>query len=146
LPTTVPWALSNSEHCPAGGPERSWVTWSGGAPRKAVTVFRHERGRRWAWRDPPSLPTHLEADGPAIYNITDDEPAPMRDWLPALAAAMGAKPPFHVPAWVGRLVMGKTLTMITEARGAANAKAKKELGWPLRYPSWRVGFPAAYGR
>ena len=51
------WALSNSEHCPAGGPERSWVTWSGGVPRKAVTVFRHGRGRRWAWRDPPSLLT-----------------------------------------------------------------------------------------
>ncbi len=52
------WALSNSEHCPAGGPERSWVAWSGGLSRKAVTVFRHGRGRRWAWRDPPSLFTH----------------------------------------------------------------------------------------
>jgi hypothetical protein len=49
------WALSNSEHCPAGGPERSWVTWSGGMAREAVTVFRHGRGCRWAWRDPPSL-------------------------------------------------------------------------------------------
>jgi len=88
----------------------------------------------------------LDAEGPAIYNITDDEPAAMRDWLPALAAALGAKPPYHVPGWVGRLFMGKTLTMMTEARGASNAKATKELGWTLRYPSWRTGFPAAYGR
>ncbi len=88
----------------------------------------------------------LDAEGPAIFNITDDEPAPMRDWLPALAAALGAKPPYHVPGWVGRLFMGKTLTMMTEARGASNAKATKELGWTLRYPSWRTGFPAAYGR
>ena len=88
----------------------------------------------------------LDAEGPAIYNITDDEPAAMRDWLPALAAALGAKPPYHVPGWVGRLIMGKTLTMMTEARAASNAKATKELGWTLRYPSWRTGFPAAYGR
>jgi 2-alkyl-3-oxoalkanoate reductase len=88
----------------------------------------------------------LDAEGPAIYNITDDEPAPMRDWLPALAAALGAKPPYHVPGWVGRLFMGKTLTMMTEARAASNAKATKKLGWSLRYPSWRTGFPAAYGR
>jgi len=88
----------------------------------------------------------LDAAGPAIFNITDDEPAPMRDWLPVLAAALGVKPPYHVPGWVGRLFMGKALTMMTEARGASNAKATKELGWTLRYPSWRAGFPAAYGR
>jgi nucleoside-diphosphate-sugar epimerase len=88
----------------------------------------------------------LDAQGPAIYNITDDEPAPMREWLPVLAAALGAKPPFRVPGWVGSLLMGKVLTMMTEARGASNAKAKRELGWTLRYPSWREGFPAAYSR
>ena len=87
----------------------------------------------------------LEAE-PGIYNVTDDEPAPMRDWLPALAAALGAKPPYRVPAWVAALLMGKLLPMMTEARGASNAKAKKELGWTLRYPSWREGFPAAYAR
>jgi nucleoside-diphosphate-sugar epimerase len=87
----------------------------------------------------------LDAEGPAIYNITDDEPAPMREWLTALAAAVGAKPPFRVPGWVGRLLMGSTITMMTEARGASNARAKKELGWTLRYPTWRAGFPAAYG-
>ena len=87
----------------------------------------------------------LDAEGPAIYNVTDDDPAPMRDWLPALARALGAKPPYRVPAWVARLLMGKMLPMMTEARGASNAKAKKELGWTLRYPTWRDGFPAAYG-
>ena len=88
----------------------------------------------------------LDAEGPAIYNVTDDEPAPMREWLPALADALGAKPPFHVPGWVGGLFMGKVLPMMTEARGASNVKAKQELSWTLRYPSWRTGFRAAYGR
>jgi 2-alkyl-3-oxoalkanoate reductase len=88
----------------------------------------------------------LGAEGPAVFNVTDDEPAPMRDWLPALAAAAGAKPPFRVPRWAGALFMGKMLPMMTEARGASNAKAKKELGWTLRYASWREGFRAAYGR
>jgi nucleoside-diphosphate-sugar epimerase len=88
----------------------------------------------------------LDAEGPALYNITDDDPAPMRDWLPALARALGAKPPYRVPAWVARLLMGKTLPMMTEARGASNTRAKKELGWTLRYPTWRDGFPAAYGQ
>ena len=88
----------------------------------------------------------LDADAPAVYNVTDDEPAPMRDWLPALAAALGARPPRRVPGWLGRLLMGGTMSMLTEARGASNAKAKKELGWTPRYPSWREGFTAAYGR
>ena len=87
----------------------------------------------------------LDAVGPAIYNVTDDDPAPMRDWLPALARVLGAKPPYRVPAWIARLLLGKTLAMMTEARGASNIKAKKELGWTLRYPTWRDGFPAAYG-
>jgi nucleoside-diphosphate-sugar epimerase len=82
----------------------------------------------------------LEVDGPAIYNVTDDEPAPMREWLPVLAAALGARPPRHVPEWVGRLIMGSGLDMLTQARGAANAKAKKELSWTPRYPTWREGF------
>jgi nucleoside-diphosphate-sugar epimerase len=88
----------------------------------------------------------LDAEGPAVFNVTDDEPAEMRDWLPALAAAAGAKPPYRLPGWVGYVFMGQTLAMLTGARGASNAKAKKELGWTLRYPSWRDGFPAAYGR
>ncbi len=88
----------------------------------------------------------LDAAGPALYNVTDDEPAPMREWLPVLAATVGAKPPYRVPRWVGGLFMGKLLPMMTEARGASNAKAKRELGWTPRYPSWREGFRAAYGR
>lgn len=86
----------------------------------------------------------LEHDGPEIYNIVDDEPAPTRDWLPVLATALGAKPPRHVPNWVGRLFMGEGLAMMTQARGASNAKAKRELGWQPRYASWRQGFMAAY--
>jgi len=87
----------------------------------------------------------LDADGPAVYNVTDDDPAPMRDWLPGLAAALGVKPPRQLPSWVAGLVMGKMLTLMTEARGASNERAKKELGWTPRYPSWRDGFPAAFG-
>jgi nucleoside-diphosphate-sugar epimerase len=88
----------------------------------------------------------LEHDGPGIYNIVDDEPAPIREWLPVLAKALGAKPPRHVPGWVARLIAGEGgVVMGTESRGASNAKAKRELGWSLRYPSWRQGFPAAYG-
>jgi nucleoside-diphosphate-sugar epimerase len=87
----------------------------------------------------------LELDGPAIYNIVDDEPAPAREWLPVLADALGAKPPRRVPVWLARLFAGDPgVVMGTEARGASNAKAKRELGWTPRYPSWREGFPAAY--
>jgi nucleoside-diphosphate-sugar epimerase len=88
----------------------------------------------------------LDHEGPAIYNITDDEPAPARDWLPALADAVGGKPPRRVPGWLARLITGEGLAMMTESRGASNAKAKKELSWTLRYPTWRQGFPAAYGQ
>ena len=89
----------------------------------------------------------LEHDGPAIYNIVDDEPAAVRDWLPVLAEALGAKPPRRVPAWLARMFAGETSVMLgTEARGASNAKAKRELGWTLRYPSWRQGFADVYAR
>lgn len=86
----------------------------------------------------------LEDGQPGVYNIVDDEPAPVRDWLPVLAEALGAGPPRHAPRWLARLIVGKGLVMMTEARGASNAKAKRELGWTLRYPSWRQGFAAAY--
>ena len=87
----------------------------------------------------------LEHDGPAVYNIVDDEPAPVREWLPALAQAVGAKPPRHFPAWLARVLAGEAAVIMgTQVRGASNAKAKRELGWRLRYPSWRQGFPAAY--
>ena len=87
----------------------------------------------------------LEHTGPAIYNIVDDEPAPVRDWLPVLANALGAKPPRHVPTWLARLIAGPaTVVLATQARGSSNALAKRELGWTPRYPSWRLGFPATY--
>jgi nucleoside-diphosphate-sugar epimerase len=89
----------------------------------------------------------LEHDGPAIYNIVDDEPAPVRDWLPVLAQALGAKPPRHFPVWLARLFAGEPGVMLaTVVRGASNAKAKRELGWTLQYPSWRQGFAEVYAK
>ena len=99
----------------------------------------------WSW-------THLDdaASGavaavdrgePGIYNIVDDEPAPVSEWLPYLARCVGAKPPFHVPRWLGRLLAGDVVARwMTEARGASNAKAKRQLGWQPAWPSWRTGF------
>jgi 2-alkyl-3-oxoalkanoate reductase len=88
----------------------------------------------------------LEHGAPGVYNVVDDEPAPVREWLPALARQIGAKPPRRVPPMVARMFVGEAgLVLMTEARGASNAKAKRELGWTLRYPSWRQGFHAAYG-
>jgi nucleoside-diphosphate-sugar epimerase len=88
----------------------------------------------------------LDWDGPAVFNIVDDEPAEAREWLPVLAAAAGAKPPRRVPALIGRLVAGRyAVRMMTELRGASNARAKRELGLSLSYPTWRTGFAAALG-
>jgi 2-alkyl-3-oxoalkanoate reductase len=87
----------------------------------------------------------LDHDGGDIFNVVDDEPAPVREWLPVLADALGAGPPRHFPRWLARLFAGEVaVVMGTEARGASNAKAKRELGWQPRYPSWREGFAAAY--
>jgi nucleoside-diphosphate-sugar epimerase len=78
-----------------------------------------------------------------IYNVVDDEPAPVSEWLPGLAVAIGAPRPWHVPRWVGRLAAGEAGTvMMTEIRGASNAKAKRELVWQPRHASWRQGFAA----
>jgi 2-alkyl-3-oxoalkanoate reductase len=83
----------------------------------------------------------LERGAPGIYNVVDDEPAPVREWLPALATAIGAKPPRRVPRWLARIVAGEAgVALMTEIRGASNQKAKRELGWTLRHPSWRQGF------
>jgi nucleoside-diphosphate-sugar epimerase len=88
----------------------------------------------------------VERGRPGVYYIVDDEPAPVREWLPVLATALDAKPPRRIPRWLGRLAAGETATlMMTEARGASNAKAKRELGWQPRYPSWRVGFKQGLG-
>jgi nucleoside-diphosphate-sugar epimerase len=85
----------------------------------------------------------VERGAPGVYNVVDDEPAPVNVWLPYLADLLGAKPPMKVPAWLGRLLAGEfVVAQMTEARGASNEKAKKELGWVPRYPSWREGFRA----
>jgi 2-alkyl-3-oxoalkanoate reductase len=83
----------------------------------------------------------LERGAPGVYNIVDDDPAPAHEWLPVLAAAAGAKPPRRIPRWLGKLVAGEAVaTLMTEIRGASNAKAKRELGWTPAYPTWREGF------
>jgi nucleoside-diphosphate-sugar epimerase len=83
---------------------------------------------------------------PGIYNVVDDEPAPVSTWLPALAEAVGAKPPYKVPVWLGKLAIGGGgVSMMTKIRGGSNAKAKRELGWQLDYPSWRRGFVEGLG-
>jgi 2-alkyl-3-oxoalkanoate reductase len=87
----------------------------------------------------------VEHDGPAIYNIVDDDPVPSREWITGLAKIIGAKPPPRYPVVLARLFAGEPfVVMLTESRGASNAKAKRELGWTLKYPSWRQGFVAAY--
>jgi nucleoside-diphosphate-sugar epimerase len=76
-----------------------------------------------------------------IYNVVDDDPAPVGDWLPGLAHNIGAPKPWRVPRWIGRLAAGEAgVVMMTEIRGASNAKAKRELGWAPGHPSWREGF------
>jgi nucleoside-diphosphate-sugar epimerase len=88
----------------------------------------------------------VERGRPGVYYVVDDDPAPVREWLPALASALGAKPPRRVPRWLGRLAAGEVATvMMTEAKGASNAKAKRELGWQPRYPSWRQGLVQGLG-
>jgi nucleoside-diphosphate-sugar epimerase len=98
----------------------SWVHLDDAASATVLAVEQHARG---------------------VFNIVDDEPAPAREWLPALAASAGARPPMRVPRWLARLLAGEmAVTMMTEGRGFANAKARRELGWEPRYPSWRQGF------
>jgi nucleoside-diphosphate-sugar epimerase len=83
----------------------------------------------------------LEQQATGVFNIVDDEPAPVSEWLPYLAEVAGAKPPRRIPVWLARLVAGPMIVgMMTEGRAFSNAKAKRELGWELRYPSWRIGF------
>jgi nucleoside-diphosphate-sugar epimerase len=88
----------------------------------------------------------IERGEPGIYNIVDDEPATVGEWLPELARALGAKPPHRIPRWLGRLVAGEAMTlMMTDVRGASNAKAKRELSWKPRYSSWRQGITEGLG-
>jgi nucleoside-diphosphate-sugar epimerase len=106
-----------------GGAVFSWVHVADAA---AATVAAVEHGAR------------------GVYNVTDDDPAPVAEWLPALAGELGAKPPRRVPRFVARLFAGETgVVMMTELRGASNAKAKRELGWRPAHPTWREGLAAA---
>lgn len=82
----------------------------------------------------------VERGASGVYNITDDEPVPAREWMPVFAEAVGAKPPRRVPLWLAKLVAGENAVQMTTMRGASNARAKRELGWEPRYPSWRQGF------
>ena len=83
----------------------------------------------------------VEQKAKGVFNIVDDEPAPVSEWLPYLAECAGARPPRRLPRWLARLLAGEMVVgMMTEGRGFSNAKAKRELGWELRYPSWRQGF------
>jgi nucleoside-diphosphate-sugar epimerase len=88
----------------------------------------------------------IEHGRPGVYNVADDEPAPVRKWLPDLAAVVGAKPPRHVPVWLGRLAAGEVgVSMMTQIRGTSNAKAKAELGWAPSYQNYREGFRTGLG-
>jgi nucleoside-diphosphate-sugar epimerase len=97
----------------------------------------------WVHLDDAASATVLavEQQAEGVFNIVDDEPAPVSQWLPYLAECAGAKPPLRVPAWLARLLAGELVVdMMTEGRGFSNAKARRELGWEPRYPSWRQGF------
>jgi 2-alkyl-3-oxoalkanoate reductase len=88
----------------------------------------------------------VERGQPGVYNVVDDDPAPVREWLPVLASALDAKPPRRVPRWLVRLLAGEAATaMMTDVRGASNEKAKRELGWQPQYSSWRQGFAQGLG-
>ena len=85
----------------------------------------------------------VDHGAPGLYNVVDDDPAPVAEWLPYLAKVAGAKPPLRLPAWLGRLLAGEfVVAQMTTARGSSNEKARKELGWEPRYASWREGFRA----
>jgi nucleoside-diphosphate-sugar epimerase len=117
--------------------------------RKRQFPIVGDGGGIWSWihLDDAAAATALavEHEGPGIYNIVDDDPAPVREWLPVLARALGAKPPRRFPTWLARLLAGEfVVALSTEARGASNAKAKRELDWTPLNPSWREGFAAVY--
>jgi len=85
----------------------------------------------------------VDRGAPGVYNVVDDDPAPVAEWLPYLAQVAGAKPPLHLPVWLGRLLAGEfVVAQMTSWRGCSNEKARKELGWEPRYSSWREGFRA----
>jgi nucleoside-diphosphate-sugar epimerase len=119
------WEMVRERKLPLVGDAGGMWSFIHVADAAAATVAAIERGSR------------------GVYNVVDDDPAPVAEWLPALARTLGAKPPMRVPRLVGRLLAGETgAAMMTELRGASNAKAKRELGWRPEHPSWREGFAA----
>jgi nucleoside-diphosphate-sugar epimerase len=83
----------------------------------------------------------VEHGDPGLYNIVDDEPAPVAEWLPYLAECLGARPPRRVPVWLARFAIGETgISMMTQVRGSSNTKARRQLGWKPAWPTWRDGF------
>ncbi|MDA0632906.1 NAD(P)-dependent oxidoreductase [Nonomuraea sp. MCN248] len=112
--------------------------------KRQYPVIGDGRGHSsWVHLDDAAEATVLAVEQRArgVFNIVDDEPAPAREWLPHLAACAGAKPPMRIPVWLARPLAGRTaVAMMTEGRGFSNAKAKRELGWQPRHPSWRQGF------
>jgi nucleoside-diphosphate-sugar epimerase len=120
------------------------------AIRKRRFPIIGDGGGIWSWvhiEDAASATVAaVDNGGPGIYNIVDDEPAPVREWLPVLAEQLGAKKPMRVPRFVVRLLAGEApVLMMTEMRGASNAKAKSELGWQPRWSTWRIGFAKGLG-
>ncbi|MDR0341600.1 MAG: NAD(P)-dependent oxidoreductase [Nocardiopsaceae bacterium] len=123
-----------------------------GASEAFVDLIRNRRlpvvgdgGGVWSWTHLDDAATAtvaaLDHGSPGVYNVTDDEPATVAEWLPYLADVAGAKPPMRVPTWLGRLLAGTvTVQWMTQARGSSNEKAKRELGWHPAWPSWREGF------
>jgi nucleoside-diphosphate-sugar epimerase len=124
----------------------------GGAPDPMVALVRKRRFplvgggtgyMSWLHLDDAagSVVAALESDARGVFNICDDEPAPASQWLPYLAECVGAKPPMRLPVWAARLAAGEVaVSMLTKTRGSSNARAKRELGWELVWPSWRQGF------
>ncbi|MFF5225364.1 NAD-dependent epimerase/dehydratase family protein [Dactylosporangium sp. NPDC000521] len=112
--------------------------------RRLVPIVGRGTGHvSWVHVDDAAAATVLAVEQRAhgVFNIVDDEPAPVAVWLPYLAECVGAKPPRRIPVWLARLVAGEmAVGALVEGRGFSNAKAKRELGWQLRYPSWRQGF------
>jgi nucleoside-diphosphate-sugar epimerase len=96
----------------------------------------------WVHLDDAASATVLavEQQAKGVFNIVDDEPARVREWLPYLAESAGARRPMRLPKWVAQLLAGEMVKIMTDGRAFSNAKAKRELGWELRYPSWRQGF------
>ena len=122
---------------------------SGGEVLEMVRRRRLPDRRRWHRRvvvrphrrRGPGHRRRPRGGAPGLYNIVDDEPAPVAEWLPYLARCIGARPPMRVPAWLARVLIGEHgVSMMTAVRGSSNAKAKRELGWRPMYPSWRQGF------